>query len=97
MYGEGNGSPNQQPSHFLSNENKGLGISSGSGSVSTNNVLSVGGGGIRGGIASLGLTPSNNSSLNETSAGNNHSNASGAGSTVQSSRMMAGGRRNRRV
>ncbi|CAO0797422.1 unnamed protein product [Mucor circinelloides] len=70
----------QQQSNSL-HDNKGLGISS--------NASNVGSGGIRSGMASLGLTPSNNSNHESSSAG-------GSSNLVGSSRIAAN-RRNRRA
>lgn len=86
MYGDASPTQQQTPPQQTtpSHENKGLGISS-----TTSNTNNVGSGGIRSGMASLGLTPSNNSS-------NNDNISSGTGSGNGTSRMT-GGRRNRRV
>lgn len=70
----------QQQSPSL-HDSKGLGISS--------NANNVGSGGIRSGMASLGLTPSNNSNHESSSAG-------GSSNLVGSSRIAAN-RRNRRA
>ncbi|CEP12494.1 hypothetical protein [Parasitella parasitica] len=72
-----------QQQQATSQDNKGLGISS-----IVSNTSNIGSGGIRSGMASLGLTPSNNST-NENTSGS-------AGSGNGTSRLTAG-RRNRRV
>jgi hypothetical protein len=86
MYGDA--SPTQQQTSpqqtTTSHDHKGLGISS-----TTSNINNVGSGGIRSGMASLGLTPSNNSNNNE-----NISTSTGSGSGTS---RIAGGRRSRRV
>lgn len=83
LYGDGNSSPNssQQQSFSTNETNKGLGISNTNGN--TNNVLSTGG--IRSGMASLGLTPSagggsltNNNNENSSSS-TDRSNTGGVG------------------
>ncbi|CAO3656417.1 unnamed protein product [Mucor hiemalis] len=93
LYGEGNGSPNQsQQALFSANENKGLGLSGngGNGGSST--------GGIRSGMASLGLTPSNGASTNNDNASSTDrlsANNSSTNNNTTNNRIAT--RRNRRV
>ncbi len=95
LYGEGNSSPNtSQQQLYSTNENKGLGISNRGNGTSTT-------GGIRAGMTSLGLTPSNASSTNNnnhsssTDRSNTNNNSTNNNNGTNTSRMTA--RRNRRV
>ncbi|GAA5808622.1 hypothetical protein MFLAVUS_002014 [Mucor flavus] len=97
LYGEGSSSPNQSQQQLFSSENKGLGVNN-----NGNNHAVSSTGGIRGGMASLGLTPSNGSSTNNehsssterSSGGANNATNSNGGTNNSSTRMV--GRRNRR-
>ncbi|CAO3661294.1 unnamed protein product [Rhizopus stolonifer] len=107
MYSDGSGSPgNSQQGLQLGREdnvshggNKGLGILSNSNTMNTtSNGSSVGSGGIRNGMVSLGLTgssaasgDSNNNNINSSS---NHAKSSGNTTGATASRMMS--RRTRR-
>ncbi|KAF1802558.1 vacuolar protein 14 C-terminal Fig4p binding-domain-containing protein [Mucor lusitanicus] len=74
----------QQQNTSSLNDNKGLGLSS-----NTSSASNVGSGGIRSGMASLGLTPSNNSSHESSSVGGSSNLAGGS--------RIAASRRNRRA
>jgi hypothetical protein len=108
--GDGNSSPNQSQHQLFStnNENnKGLGIGS---NGNNNNNIASSTGGIRSGMASLGLTPSTGSSINNEniSSSTDRSNGSGVNNnnnstnnsnstTGNSNASRMAGRRNRRV